>query len=547
MFSLTKQNNADAAINNLLKHLRINIDPAVIIAELEIHPDSPSLLAVSDVLTNFNIENTAFRMGPDELVNVPCPFIAHTNLNGGDFAVVNKIEKETVLLSSDKWNRHKLSIDDFKKIFAGVVLTAEIPATFTTSIVSTTFITFLTKIKTPAILSGILLILLWALVFHTGYLANLSWQLLLLTLFKTVGLITSILLLIQSIDSNNPLVQVLCQTKGKTDCNAILSSKAAKVFEGLTWSEVGFFYFAGTWLLLLFGGGSVAIWQALALLNFISLPYTVYSIYYQARIAKQWCVLCCTVQALLWLECLTLTLSKGEGNILFQNSLSFGEGRGEAIGRGEALTTIFICLSTPIILWMLLKPLFLKLQQLQPLKDQLRKFKYNTELFNKLLTEQPKYTIPDAEWCIVLGNVEANNIITMVTNPYCPPCSKTHKLLDELLDQRSDIQARIVFTASNADNDIKTPVSRHLMALNGLTDKAVIKKALHDWYEQKQKNYDAWAKVYPVHLNEAEYHKIDKQHAWCQMAEVTATPTLLLNGYRLPDLYQLPDLKYMLE
>jgi len=31
------------------------------------------------------------------------------------------------------------------------------------------------------------------------------------------------------------------------------------------------------------------------------------------------------------------------------------------------------------------------------------------------------------------------------------------------------------------------------------------------------------------------------------MAEVTATPTLLLNGSRLPDLYQLTDLKYMLE
>jgi len=31
------------------------------------------------------------------------------------------------------------------------------------------------------------------------------------------------------------------------------------------------------------------------------------------------------------------------------------------------------------------------------------------------------------------------------------------------------------------------------------------------------------------------------------MAKVTATPTMLLNGYRLPDLYQLPDLKYMLE
>jgi hypothetical protein len=74
-----------------------------------------------------------------------------------------------------------------------------------------------------------------------------------------------------------------------------------------------------------------------------------------------------------------------------------------------------------------------------------------------------------------------------------------------------------------------------------------VKQALNDWYEQKQKNYEAWAKLYPIALNGIEYQKMEQQKAWCQLAEVTATPTLLLNGYRLPQLYQLTDLKYMLE
>jgi hypothetical protein len=72
-------------------------------------------------------------------------------------------------------------------------------------------------------------------------------------------------------------------------------------------------------------------------------------------------------------------------------------------------------------------------------------------------------------------------------------------------------------------------------------DKTILRPALHDRYEQKQKNYDAWAKVYSIYLNEVEYHKTDKQKAWCQTAEVAATPILLLNGYRLPGLYQLLD------
>ncbi|MEO6977602.1 MAG: vitamin K epoxide reductase family protein, partial [Mucilaginibacter sp.] len=427
MLSFNNYQNPEAAVIKLLKSLVIGIEPATIIAELEKHPDYPSLLAISDVLNVFNIDNAAYRVDAGNISTVPCPFIAHTNLNGGDFLTVENISGDTVLASSDKWNRHKLSLDEFKKMFQGVVLTAEPSSAYKTT---TTPTTILTSIKAPLIAAVVLLMLLGALL-HNGYFTDLTWQTALLTLFKTAGLITSILLLVQSIDSNNPLVQKLCQASSKTNCNAILSSKAAKVFDGLSWSEVGFFYFAGTWLLLLFGGGSTLAWWVLAALNIVSLPYTVYSIYYQARVAKQWCVLCCTVQALLWLEFIPL--------ISRSYSLSFGEGRGEAI-------PIFICLLVPVVLWLLLKPLLLRLQQLSPLKNQLRKFKYNTELFNNVLAAQPKYATPDDEWSIVLGNVEASNIITMVSNPYCPPCAKMHAALDELLNNNGNIQARIVFT-----------------------------------------------------------------------------------------------------
>jgi uncharacterized membrane protein/thiol-disulfide isomerase/thioredoxin len=537
MISLTDYQNADAAVIKLLKSLTVNIDPSVVVAEMERHPDYPSLLAVSDVLSSFNIENNAFRIQPDQLTDVPTPFIANTRMFNDEFVVVHKIEGDTVLASSGKWNKHKMNLQEFKDIFAGVVLTAEpAPPSLSGSKAVDTAPTTVASFKIPLVISGLVLVLISALVFNTGYFENLTWQILLLTLFKSAGLITSILLLIQSIDSNNPLVQRLCQSNSKTNCNAILSSKAAKVFEGLSWSEVGFFYFAGTWLLLLFSGRSVSIMQALAFLNIISLPYTIYSVYYQARIAKQWCVLCCTVQALLWLEFISLA------NYIFNTPLSFREGWG-----ATTWSSLFIALVIPVILWVLLKPLFLKLQQIQPLKHQLRKFKYNTELFNKVLTDQPKYALPDEEWSIVLGNMEANNSITMVTNPYCPPCASMHKLLDQLLNQRGDIQARIVFTADNNEKDHKTPVSRHMMALNELPDKTIIKRALHDWYEQKQKDYKAWAKVYPVELNGDKYYKIDRQKEWCDMAEVVATPTILLNGYRMPNLYQLPDLKYMLE
>lgn len=530
---LKKRSIPGRAIIKLLNCLSVTVDPDLVSAELEKHPFYPSLLSVSDVLTALKIENKAFHVDFDELTNLPVPFLAHSHASGGEFLVVKQVTTEDVIFANEIRNANKLSAEEFKNVFAGVVLVAEPPSGF--SLVSK-IKPALAAFKTASMLAILFIILVLALYFHTDYFNNLNWQVLSVTLFKSAGLITALLLLIQSIDSNNPLVQMLCQTKGKTNCSAILSSKAAKVFNGLSWSDVGFFYFAGTLLFFLFGGHSRLTWEILTLLNVVSLPYTFYSIYYQGWVAKQWCKFCCAIQALLWLEFIPLI------TVYASNKASMLVGQ-----LNKSISAFAICFLIPIILLIALKPLFITAQQHGQLREQLRKFKYNTLLFNKLLSEQPRFETPGDEWSIALGNPEADNIITMVSNPYCPPCAKTHKILDEFLEQNPNLQARIVFTANNTENDLKTPVSRHLMALNGLTDKTIINRALHDWYEQKQKDYKAWAKVYPVEVNETDHHKLDKQKDWCQTAEVTLTPTLLLNGYRLPDLYQLPDLRYMLD
>jgi len=530
MLSFFQRKNADATVIKFLKYSGISTDPQAVIAELDRHPDYPSLLAISDVLTNFNIENSAFRMVEEELGTLPVPFIVHSHADGGSFMIVHSIDADKVIVSTEKWDKHKLSREDFGKRYGGVVLAAEAPETQQ----APSHGAFFSSVRIPAITVSLALILVLLVGFNSGFIGALSWQSVMLVLAKSAGLVVSVLLLVQALDKNNPLIQVLCTAGGKkADCSAILSSKAAQAFWGYSWSEIGSFYFAGTWLLALFGGGSPAVFKALLVLNVLSLPYTFYSIYYQARVARQWCTLCCTIQALLWIEFIPLLNTNLPLTFNFPVQL-------------KDISVIAVCLLSPVVLWAMIKPLFLKAQQLQPLKDQLRTFKYNTELFNLMLNDQPKYAMPDEDWSIVLGNVEANSVITMVTNPYCPPCAKTHKLLDELLNQSGNVQARIVFTALNKDDDKKTPVARHMMALFEQPDKDLVKRAMHDWYEEKQKNYESWAEKYPVKLDEAKFFKLDRQREWCDMAEVKGTPTLLLNGHVLPSVYQLPDLKYML-
>jgi len=38
-----------------------------------------------------------------------------------------------------------------------------------------------------------------------------------------------------------------------------------------------------------------------------------------------------------------------------------------------------------------------------------------------------------------------------------------------------------------------------------------------------------------------------QQHCdWCQQANISATPTVFVDGYKLPELYRLEDLKWVL-
>ncbi len=519
--------NIEAVVVYLLKGLGVHIKPSDVSEELEKHPDYPSMLAISDVLKWFKVDNIAYSIDAEDLIKMPTPFIACTSRNN-DFVTVNQVLDDRVRLSDDKQSNYSLTLSEFKKIFNGVVLQAE--ASATSESVGQRFLFELLSYKWLFSILALVIALVGILLIYTDYVYHLTWQIALLTVFKTAGLITSVLLLMQSIDKNNPLIQTLCGGGGKTNCNAILTSKAAIVFKGLTWSEVGFFYFAGTWLALLFNSGSTPLVHLLAILNIVSLPYTIYSINYQARIAKQWCVLCTAVQVLLWLEFMPFLTT-----LYIPLDISI-----------LVLVNLLIFMAIPIAIWFLVKPGLFEKQQLKILKYQLRKFKYNRELFEASLKEQPKYETPSKDWSIVLGNVEANGIITMVSNPYCQPCSVIHNALNEYLERLGDMQLRIVFTAINNENDRKTPIVRHLMALNAQGNQEIIKDALNDWYGQEHKSYEQWAKAYPVKLNESKFHILDEQLAWCNIAEIKATPTLLINGYRLPEGYRIQDIKYML-
>lgn len=522
--SLFQKENAIAILAALVKKLNVPVSSQTIDTCLHDHPDYPSLLALSDCLSEWKMPNSAYQISKVDYdpTGLSFPLIAHFQ-ESGQFMLISSIINGIVTYTDERKSNKTMSEQAFLSKWSGVVLYPEAgPKSGETTYQTKKFNGFIEGLRIPAVLMIALSGVLYA---SAQY--RMTWSLATLYLITLVGLAATVLLLIHSLNASNPFVQNLCSLGKKNDCNAILKSKEAKITAWLSWTEVGFFYFAGTMFSLLLVAQAIPF---LAILNLCCLPYTFWSVWYQYK-TKNWCLLCCTVQIILWLQFMVFATGSEYMVPVFQMNTVVG---------------IFFSFAIPMVTWFFVKPFMLKAAQLAPLKQQVKKFKYNAELFNQVLTNQSHFSVPQEIMPIVLGNTAAKHVITMVSNPFCGPCAATHRTLDQWLNTRDDIQVKIVFATANHDDDPKTKVARHLTALSLLGDQRKVEQALNDWYESNNKDYDTWAKNYPMQVNGEMEMVMQRQKEWCKLTEVTFTPTILVNGYKLPDPYLLDDVKYLL-
>jgi len=525
-----KKDNTASVLINILEGLNIPVTEASVVNELQKHPEQSSLFAINDLLNYWKVPNGAFNISAETLSELPTPCIVHLSSNNGEFAVVNRRDGENVYVSNERWSNYKISIEDFKNIFSGNVLIAQ----FDQDAGEMDFREkrrkeAIKKFRFPFFLSGFIVLFLCALFQYSPLTENLTWPIALIAILKTTGLITAVLLMVHSFDSNNSFTQRICSGHNN-DCNAILTSKAAKVTDYLSWSEVGLFYYTGSWLTLLFNTQSAASLQLLAYISVLCLPYTFYSIYYQWQIARQWCVFCCAIQALFWLEFFAFSPFW----IMPLNVPSLKE-----------IINISIEFSVPVFLWASIKPLIEESARSHALSSQLKKFKYNKALFFSTLKEQPHHVFPELTQSVLLGNPEAEHMITLVSSPTCEPCAEVHKLLHQWQLERDNFKLQLVFAVMNEDNDYATKIVKHLLSLKD-SDSGRLEQAVHEWYEGKYKDLDSWKKAYPAEEKKDAKVILEKYNDWCKMADVKGTPTVFLNGYQLPAPWQLEDIKYFI-
>ncbi|WP_316771107.1 cysteine peptidase family C39 domain-containing protein [Pedobacter frigiditerrae] len=195
----TKKANAVAVTGILLKELGVRVSNGSLTDKIENHPSFPSILAIGDILTEFNVMHTILNWSKEnfQLQNCLFPFIAHSKINGGTFVLVHNIENGEVLVSDEAEKNQKITENQFLELWSGSLLYAEDDTDSGEKNYQLKQIqNNLQQLKVP------ILVIIIMLAIFTGF--NLSvnnWGYYLIFLLKIFGLASSILLLTYSIDA----------------------------------------------------------------------------------------------------------------------------------------------------------------------------------------------------------------------------------------------------------------------------------------------------------------------------------------------------------
>jgi uncharacterized membrane protein len=462
-----------------LKLLNVKVTDTTVDDTLQNHPDWPSLLCISDSLNKWNVPNAAGKIEVSEIDLLPTPFMAYTSSVVNQLEIVLEVsETEVKVFSIIKDKPLTQTKESFLKYWNGIYLIAEKNDKSGEKNFEETKRNAFVKSLIPVSLVILLSVLTFLFLKRNVELSEISFPLAVyfqyIILF--LGVIVSSLLLWYEIDRNNPLLHKVCTGIVKGNCDAILGSKQSKLFSWLSWSEIGFFYFAGGLLNLLFSESLTNSVAILAYLNILALPYTVFSIYYQGRIAKQWCVLCLSVQMLLLLGGINVISFRLLNSLL---QIPF-----------ELILKISLLYLTPALVWYFLKPYLLRMQESKNTKREYLRIKFNTQIFETLLQKQKRISVSVEAIGIDLGNPNATNTLVKVCNPYCSPCSKAHPQIEKLLKEIPNMNVKIIFMTPNLPSfEAFKPVSHLLAIAEQNIDEDIIKQALDDWYLADKKDY----------------------------------------------------------
>jgi uncharacterized membrane protein len=523
---LAREDNTVGTIQRAVKHYGLHVVKGTVKESLKSHPDYPSFKSICDTLNEWKIENYPLRYEVNELEDLQPPYIVHFSRGGGMIGFVTETGKEQVTYYTSYNEKRKTGRKEFLESCSGAVILLnpdessgekDYPAKIRNELINKSIL--------PLTLTAALIFIIY--LFYNNFAAGentYSKVILPLVFTKIAGIVLSVLLILHEFEVHLSITDKLCHLNKATNCNTVLNDKASKVFGWFGWADVGFVYFTGSFLFLLQSPEGEGL-SLMAILAALSVPYPLFSIYYQGVVLKKWCPMCLGVQLILITEFVLLMPQFSQ--------LSFSL---------DSVTRLVLSLLVISIVY----TLFILFQREQ-MSGELHYYKYlgfkkNPDILRMLLMNQPHYEIPLSESSLIFGNRDASIRITAFLSLHCSHCARAFEKIRNMLNENEDIIINLVLITS--DNKMLTTLYNN----NRQGKEAESLELMEQWF-----NADPYSRTKITgglcipedsdlsrEVNE-ESTKLFKE------CNVMGTPTFFINGYKLPPQYEIDDLRYFRE
>jgi len=525
----SKEDNTVFVLQRAIRHFKIKVTDNTVKEFLLSHPYYPTLKSVCDGLKKWKVDHYPLKLEPDEIRKLETPFIAHLKTAGGLLVFVEKINDQ-VSYNVHKGKIQKELFETFAEKLSGtIILMEKREYSGEQDYREKRHNEILSKALLPLGIIPVLLFIFFGLfsnsggfIFQSGVL---GWELL---ITKITGLSACIFLVMKELKVQNPIFDKICSFSSKTDCDTVLSSDASKVFGWVNWADVGLIYFTGT-LLFLFGIRENASLGILTLISIFSLPYFIFSIYYQSVKLKKWCPFCLVVQFVLIAEFV----------ILFPvlNRIPFNDFN---------ILRFLISLSAPAAFWMLFKAWNKKSRELQQEQTSYLRIKRDPAIFRFLLTQSDYTEFSKLTNELVFGNINAQVTLTAFLSLYCNPCAQAFKQLKSLLENSSEIRIHAIFSVYNDEESLRLINTIYYLhqscGSNATTD------FLKQWYFslKASRKMPYHSIILPENFNKAEQVRAENTGLF-KRYQVEGTPTIFVNGHKFPNQYEYHDIEYYID
>ncbi|WP_302380297.1 vitamin K epoxide reductase family protein [uncultured Alistipes sp.] len=500
-----------------LQKLRMRIDLLRIREAYAGHPLPHSIRSLSDTLDELHVPNMVCRLEFGQLFEIEGPFVVKAGEEEYPFFLVELLdcERRVIVLRTVAGRHLEVPFDSFRTLWDGTVLLVEKSEETNETPAPVYWIrqglAFLDR-TWGYWLAGLCAALLSLVVLRLPDIADSRF------LVKTAGVVVSLMAIIKA--SFDPhLVQRFCRLGKHSDCNAVFRSAGAKLFGWISLGELSLTYFVASLVWGVFVATNPA--SVFLGLDILALPFVGYSLIWQIR-RRQWCTLCLAIDAIL--------LADFGLELLLRNNM--------AIATRPFLLfdwlTFGVCFAIAVLSVRRIVATAETAAEYPRAKYAREHLLSDSDLFWQLLARQNEEPVRSDAASPTSNFVEAEHAITVVMNPSCPKCARVHRALRELEDYRIDL----IFIVNEGDKVSYEAALR--MISSGITNEwPQTDRIIGEWYDRRI--LPDWLGIHPLAVED-----LREQMEYCRKIGITGTPTVLIDNRRLPDMYDVEDLKILL-